>query len=40
MSERSKYFFATIPAVRFVTEQDDEPMYIPETNAFGEQIDV
>lgn len=40
MSERSKYFFATIPAVRFVSEQDDEPMYIPETNAFGEQIDV
>lgn len=40
MSERTKYFFATIPDVRFVEEDDEEEMYVPETNARGEEIDT
>lgn len=41
MSERSKYFFATIPDMRFVTEDDEGiDMYVPERNSKGEEIDT
>ena len=40
MSERTKYFFATIPDIRFVEEFDEEPMYVVEKNVYGEQIDA
>lgn len=40
MSERTKYFFATVPDVRFVEEDDSVEMYVPETNAAGEEIDT
>jgi hypothetical protein len=40
MSERTKYFFATVPDIRFVEEFDEEPMYVPEKNVYGEEIDV
>lgn len=40
MSDRTKYFFAVIPNVRFVNESDEGiPMYVNEKNANGEEID-
>lgn len=40
MSERTKYFFATISDVRFVEEFDEEDMYVPERNVYGEEVDA
>jgi hypothetical protein len=40
MSEVTKFFFATIPDIRFVEEDDEEPMYVPERNSNGERIDT
>lgn len=40
MSDRTKYFFAVIPNVRFVNESDEGiPMYVNEKNANGEEVD-